>query len=73
MKDSLERKTLVTVSQAHFIMLSVAYGGGDVIDKIYQSGKALSEQKGIMQIQVKSKSSDKTMPHKTDKKCCLSL
>lgn len=70
MKDSLKTKLVVTGSQVHFIMLSIAYGRADVIDRIYQSGKVLSEQEGIVRIQVKSKNSDKTIPHKTDKKCC---
>lgn len=43
-------------------------GRGDVIDRFYESGKALSEQEGIVHIQVKSKNSDKTVPHKTAKK-----
>ena len=68
-KDSRKIKPVVTGSQVHFTMLSTAYGGGDVIDRIYQSGKALSEQEGIVHIQVKSKNSDKTIPRKTDKKC----
>lgn len=69
MKDSLKRKPVVTGSQVHFIMLSIAWQG-DVIDRIYQSGKASSEQEGIVRIQVKSKNSDKTIPRKTDKKHC---
>lgn len=47
-------------------MSSVVHEQGDVIDRIYQSGKAFSEQEGIVHIQVKSKNSDKTISHKTD-------
>lgn len=65
MKDSLKRKPVVTGSQVHFIMLSIAYGRGDVRDWIYQSGKALSGQERIVHMQVKSKHSDKGIPCKT--------
>lgn len=72
MKDSLKRKPVVTGSQAHFIMLSTAYGGGGggCYRRIYQSGKALSKQEGIVHNQVKSKNSDETTPRKTNKKSC---
>lgn len=74
MKDSPKTKLVVPGSQVHFIMLSIAYGGADVINRIYQSGKVLSEQEGIVvRIQVKSKNSDKTIPHKLIRNAVLSL